>query len=118
MKKDVMLKAWELFRKGYSEVFGECLKGAWTLIKKVRKFYIQGKIVAFEVLDNKMVKDRAFKHTVNRDNLLPNCTYPRDKKGEMTYSLRTWIKPGIARIYADEFVDGIFFDKSYVQTRI
>ena len=28
MKREVMLKAWELFKKGYSNIFSECLKAA------------------------------------------------------------------------------------------
>ena len=117
MKSAVMKKAWEMFKKGYNKTFALCLKGAWALLKKVKNYH-QGKTVEFEILDKKMVKDRDFKHSVNKTNLIKNCTYPREKSAFMTFTLKTWVKPGIARIYIEKYVDEFYFDTTYVETRI
>ena len=65
-----------------------------------------------------MKANKYFKHKVNHNNLLGTCIYPREKAGFITYSLKTWVKPGIARIYAEEYVDEFYFDNTYVETRI
>lgn len=116
MKREVMLKAWEMYRKGFKTTFAECLKGAWELVKKVNKFYKETNL-SMEKLDVFMKENKEFRHKVNKSNLANNATYPREKAGHMTFSLKLWVKQGIARVYADKFIDGTFLTQSYVEAR-
>lgn len=112
MRREVMKKAWEIFKKGFKGTFRECLKVAWNLLKRANKVIT----LSQDELNSMMRNDRNFKHRANGSNLSNNIIY--NGKGEITFSnLKLWVKPGIVRIYADKLIDGIFVKNTYFEVR-
>lgn len=116
MKRLVMTRAWEMYRKGFARIFGECLKASWALTKKENKLF-QPESMTQEQLNKKMRNDRRFRHRANHSNSSTNVIYRGE--GKVFYTERKlWVKEGIARIYATETIDDISLDQTYIQVRI
>ena len=116
MKRLVMTRAWEMYRKGFARTFRECLKASWALTKKENNLF-QADSMTQEQLNNKMRNDRRFRHSANHSNSSTNVIYKGE--GKVFYTNRKlWVKEGIARIYVTETIDDISLDQTYIQVRI
>lgn len=116
MKKLVMKRAWELYKKGFSEIFRQCLKASWELTKK-QNTYFQDEQATVEELDSLMRNNRNFRHQANEDNLSPSLKY--NGKGNISYeNLKLWVVKGRARVYVDKKIDGIKVEQNYIQYKI
>lgn len=112
MKREVMTKAWELFKKGFKGTFSECLKAAWNLVKRIRVVTT----LQQEELNIMMKNDKNFRHRANKSNLSSNVIYHGE--GKVYFSnFKFWIKSGIARIYADKMIDGIIIKNTYFEVK-
>lgn len=116
MKRLVMTRAWELYRKGFARTFAECLKVSWALTKKENNCF-QETTVSQDELNKKMRNDKDFRKKANGSNLSKNVVYTGE--GRVFYTNRKlWVKEGIARVYATETIDNINLDQTYIQVRI
>lgn len=116
MRREIMKRAWELFRKGFNKVFGRCLKASWELYKK-ETATLKEETLSQETLNSMMKNDRNFRRKANGSNLSSNIIYKGE--GKVFYTNRKlWVKEGIARIYATETIDDISLDQTYIQVRI
>lgn len=111
MKREVMLTAWKMYRKGFGS-FPESLKRAWALVKKLYKFTKKTSITQ-EKADSLMKNNRAFRHSANHSNNSTNIIY--HGKREVTYEYNFWMNYGKTRFYCTEFVDGIRIETWYVE---
>lgn len=116
MKKLVMTRAWEMYRKGFARTFGECLKASWALTKKENNCF-QAESMTQEQLNNKMRNDRRFRHAANNSNTSSNVVYKGAGRVEYV-NRKLWVKEGIVRVYATETIDNINLDQTYIQVRI
>ena len=112
MRKEVMLKAWEIFRKGFKAAFADCLKAAWNLVKRSNRTAN----LSQDELNSMMRNDKNFRHRANRSNLSSNIVYQGE--GRVSFSnFKLWVKSGIARLYADKMVDDIIVKNTYFEVR-
>lgn len=112
MKREVMKKAWEIFKKGFKANFGECLKAAWSLVKRANKVTT----LSQDELNAMMKNDKNFKHRANKSNLSNNVIY--NGKGEVHFeNFKLWVKSGIARLYADKMIDEIVIKNIFFEVR-
>lgn len=116
MKRLVMTRAWEMFKKGFARTFGECLKASWTLTKKENNCF-QETVVSQDELNNRMRNDKNFRKKINGSNLSQNIVYNGTGRVEYT-NRKIWIVKGMARVYATETIDNINLDQTFIQVRI
>lgn len=116
MRREIMKRAWELFRKGFNKVFARCLKASWELYKK-ETATLKEETLSQETLNSMMKNDRNFRRKANGSNLSSNIIYKGE--GKVYYNnFKLWIKEGICRLYADKNIDNVSLDQTYIQVRI
>lgn len=108
--REIMKQAWRLYRKGFSEKFGACLKASWSLAKQVKSLNRDEKYTVEEI--QKIVPAKYWRNANFR-------AAAADGDGSVRYELTNlWAKAGIARIYVYKYANQVIIKDFYLEVRI